>query len=473
MPDNMLTKCPHCGTTFRLTVEQLKVAGGAVRCGACYHVFHAAGHLVQPSSGGQPQTTRPTSSDDDGLNDSVTKAPVSFDTHIPQLANSEPDPEPAKPNNDEAWAEALLEEMGEKFDPADAEPKPSAGSTKKTSGAKPGLGQSELSDTFMNLGNYANNDPFAIHDFETDDDSELDTKDDESWAKAMLDELEQDSAPGKQDNGLAILMDDSNPNPSKSRSYDSKPRLRTSSAIKHVNPMAGEHSSATRPKPSNQQAAANPPPPKDDNGQAFIRNFDDSLLTDEKPLKDGIYADSEDIEHRQARLHQGREFQPHSGTGTSTKWLIPGILVLLVALAGQFLYFQWDKLAAVPQLRPAMAAMCDALGCKLPIQVDVNQVVSNKLVVRSHPSAANSLVIDAVIENQASFVQPFPDIKLSFSDINGNPVASRRFSPMEYITDPLVDPGTMPSRTPIHLNLEIVDPGKQAVNYRLTFLPQS
>ena len=49
MAEHLLTKCPHCSTTFRLTQAQLDIAGGAVRCGACYQVFHAAEHIVKTS----------------------------------------------------------------------------------------------------------------------------------------------------------------------------------------------------------------------------------------------------------------------------------------------------------------------------------------------------------------------------------------------------------------------------------------
>lgn len=35
----LITECPSCRTRFRVTVEQLAVAGGRVRCGACLAVF--------------------------------------------------------------------------------------------------------------------------------------------------------------------------------------------------------------------------------------------------------------------------------------------------------------------------------------------------------------------------------------------------------------------------------------------------
>lgn len=51
----MLTRCPYCGTTFRVTPDQLKVRLGQVRCGQCRRVFDALRDLVD-------DTVRPPSS---------------------------------------------------------------------------------------------------------------------------------------------------------------------------------------------------------------------------------------------------------------------------------------------------------------------------------------------------------------------------------------------------------------------------
>jgi predicted Zn finger-like uncharacterized protein len=60
----MLTCCPQCGTTFRVSPQQLKVHQGEVRCGRCATVFDAFDSLLAEASetsatvveslGGQP-----------------------------------------------------------------------------------------------------------------------------------------------------------------------------------------------------------------------------------------------------------------------------------------------------------------------------------------------------------------------------------------------------------------------------------
>ena len=43
----MYTRCPHCQTYFKITTEQLKKAGGKVRCGQCAKVFNSLGNLLE------------------------------------------------------------------------------------------------------------------------------------------------------------------------------------------------------------------------------------------------------------------------------------------------------------------------------------------------------------------------------------------------------------------------------------------
>jgi predicted Zn finger-like uncharacterized protein len=43
----MLTRCPRCQTTFRVTPEQIKARQGRVRCGECMDVFNALDTLIE------------------------------------------------------------------------------------------------------------------------------------------------------------------------------------------------------------------------------------------------------------------------------------------------------------------------------------------------------------------------------------------------------------------------------------------
>ena len=84
-----------------------------------------------------------------------------------------------------------------------------------------------------------------------------------------------------------------------------------------------------------------------------------------------------------------------------------------------------------------------------------------------------ALAVDAIITNQAPFPQPYPSLQLQFTDLNGAPVAGRQFRPEEYLGGELTGSRLMPVQQPVHIALELVDPGPRAVNYLLTVVANS
>ena len=141
MSENLLTKCPHCGTTFRLTQAQLDIAGGAVRCGACYQVFHAAEHIVKTTVVEEHRTVSlppdpveeafdmksdegmdPYDSDDlemDSPSEEVFseeyRAKIDQESKLEEFGYQEEKPK-KKDKSDESWAEELLKELGDDED---------------------------------------------------------------------------------------------------------------------------------------------------------------------------------------------------------------------------------------------------------------------------------------------------------------------------------------------------------------------
>ena len=153
------------------------------------------------------------------------------------------------------------------------------------------------------------------------------------------------------------------------------------------------------------------------------------------------------------------------------KRLLWAFLTLLAAglLAFQYVWFHFDEMARQDQYRPLFQQVCPLVGCEVPTRVDIARIKSSNLVVRSHPDFKGALIVDAIIYNRAPFAQPFPLLELRFADLNGQLIASRRFKPSEYLSGELAGRGEMPSQTPIHIALDILDPGPKAVNYSLSF----
>jgi predicted Zn finger-like uncharacterized protein len=159
----------------------------------------------------------------------------------------------------------------------------------------------------------------------------------------------------------------------------------------------------------------------------------------------------------------------------SRAWRSAGwALILLLGLAGltgQYLQANFDQLAKNPNFRPGFEHACNVFGCELPKQLDIKQIRTSNLIVRSHPERKKALMMDTILTNHALFQQPYPLLELRFTNSDGKVIAAGKFHPDQYLAGELLGSQQMPSQQPIHVSLPITDPGPDAVNYQLFLKP--
>lgn len=102
----MMTRCPSCGTAFRVTPEQLKARAGKVRCGHCSAVFNALETLEDshPVAGAIDAASPPS--------DGIPAAPAEAHEPEPAPDSSLPAPPEAVAAADNASIDLLLEDIG-------------------------------------------------------------------------------------------------------------------------------------------------------------------------------------------------------------------------------------------------------------------------------------------------------------------------------------------------------------------------
>ncbi len=381
MTTTWVTRCPQCATAFRLNRQQLTAAGGNVRCGNCLKVFKAPEHLLPGS------------------------AP------LPDALDSQ---QPAAPQPAAARPAATTGQPGPRTAQATATPGEEA----------------EFSDAFSALNGDEEQDPFAREQ------PERTIKDgaDESWAEAMLAELEQEQS-------AATAAPTRRPTASESRAIAPTQRETPNVAAPADNPQA-RATEQTAENASEPTTEATPEPHTDQ--QQWLQDLAAEPISLEQP--------------------------PRRRYGRIIGWTLLNLAVALMLL-GQYSYYHFDQLARSPSWRPTFARLCPLAGCTLPGIQDIARIRTGNLVVRSHERYPGALSVDAVIYNTAAHAQPFPDIELVFADLDNDPVASRIFTPREYLGGELAGAQLMPSNTPIYLALEIKDPGQGALNYQLSFHP--
>lgn len=160
------------------------------------------------------------------------------------------------------------------------------------------------------------------------------------------------------------------------------------------------------------------------------------------------------------------DIPPAPRRSRSTLWLLLN-LALLLLLAGQYTYRHRESLAAQPALRPGVELVCAVARCDLPPWRDLAALEITSRNVQSHPALADALLIDVTFFNRAARAQPYPDLVLTFLDTEERPIASRRFTPGEYL--PNAPGGPLAPGVETHAILEILDPGDRAFGYEFAF----
>lgn len=149
----------------------------------------------------------------------------------------------------------------------------------------------------------------------------------------------------------------------------------------------------------------------------------------------------------------------------SNRLWITGSIILMVLFVSQAIYFSRHDLARNPTYRPYLTRACEMIGCTINVKYDIKLIEIIGRDVRSHPSADNALIAGTTLINNASYPQPYPLLTLTFSDITGTKLAERQFTPREYLKSGTDILAGMTPDLPVQVELELVDPGKDAVNF--------
>ncbi|ROM63567.1 hypothetical protein BK653_26315 [Pseudomonas brassicacearum] len=405
MTDSFVTQCPHCHTSFRVSHTQLSVARGVVRCGSCLQVFNAARQLLEQRA---------------------TKETV---TPLAPPIKSPGVEAPPRAISQKQWTAAELD-----LDDLDKEL------------ARLERRDKRAPDTFGrrredNLS--AQRDPLS--------------NEQEPWSDSLYSE-----SPAER----AETLIQPPVEPFEPHEPARPPRTEPSLSLA-LEPLEPEDEPVTplRLEPEDE-------PPEHLERLSATDDHDDEpvqsapLRKSRERHEPGLRAEAlHDLDDDPLQLDWRKRRSPW---GRRLLW---GLLILLAAaaLGGQYIAYHFEELARQDQYRPWFLQICPTIGCDVPSKVDIAKIKSSNLVVRSHPEFSGALVVDAIIYNRAPFSQPFPLLELRFADLNGHLIASRRFKPGEYLGGDLEGRGEMPPQTPIHIALDILDPGSKAVNYSLSF----
>ena len=455
----MLTQCPKCGTIYQLGASDLSAAQGFVECGECATQFNALERLADeptfqpgPSPSEHPEPESAVDSTDPGpafvLIDPAEDLPVSGSA-VSEPSPVEPSPVESSPVESSPVESPPVESSpveSPPVEPPPVEPPPVEVPTEPPefdiAADRPGV----------SIGSVVDPEPA----FETDYDTTLDEN--------LIDVSTAAGDHGPRDDTQSII-DVSGFDPDGAARVDSPSANAPVESDEIPEAFAGVE--PTLPADA-EFPLLRPATTVLSESEHAILFTEPETETDADEFEEAVpEVDLEEVpdilREEVAALHR----QPRRGI--RWLWVVLGLL-LTAALFAQIAYFLRDDIvAAVPELAPLRATMCEYLRCpSAPAEpVDIELVARD---VRDHPRYRDALLVNATLVSRASGATPFPVIQLGLQGPTGEIIGVRRFAPDEYLDKSIDIAAGMPPERAVYVVLEVHQSGDRAVSFEFDFL---
>lgn len=150
---------------------------------------------------------------------------------------------------------------------------------------------------------------------------------------------------------------------------------------------------------------------------------------------------------------------------------VTAAFALVALLALQYVFFMPDDAARrYPQWRGAIESLCARFGCVLPERRDPTRIRVISRDVRVHPRFEGVLQIKATLTNAANFRQPYPRVRFTLFNVNGQTIATRVFQPSEYLGRQVAASARLRPQTPFQVEFDVLAPEEAAVSFEFQFL---
>jgi predicted Zn finger-like uncharacterized protein len=457
----LATQCPHCGKRFRVAADQLKLRGGIVRCGACQEIFDGSATLInldalaaqQAGAAAPPLTTAPANNSPADPAQGSTPAPES--DAGPALLSTAPAPGlPSSsdagsipPGDDNNGEPIYTLDFDHTFDPfgilpkveqAVAEPA-AAGTNEPRATVEPTLDADASVPPGAELTEAPppdqapappESDPEPAPEPEP---APVEQAAEQDLAAPSVDAAVAPEAP--QDEHVAEA-----PEPAADAAAID-PTLGLAIDEELVAAALPEHDEFDGHESTRQQAAVDAiaPLPMRESAPA------DPVATRARARAKAVEArlararPAASIPRATARLPEADEpefvkrsrEQEESGK-TRRILLAAGSAVLLLLLAAQAVTTSRNVLAArFPAARPALAAACAALRCRVELPAQIENLTIDQGELTGLGGSTYSLA--TLLHNQGALVQAWPHVELTLTDSNDKPLVRRVITPVEYL----------------------------------------
>ena len=152
------------------------------------------------------------------------------------------------------------------------------------------------------------------------------------------------------------------------------------------------------------------------------------------------------------------------------KWLMSLFaILLLIAAVGQSIYF-WrsDITIYYPKLKPLLTQVCEKLSCSIQLPKKIEFIIIDDSDMQEDADHEGLIHFSSTLINQAGFIQTYPNIELTLTDIEDKPKLRRIFTPAEYLPEHTDVASGLPAGAEIKVKLALTAQDEPVAGYRIS-----
>jgi predicted Zn finger-like uncharacterized protein len=149
-------------------------------------------------------------------------------------------------------------------------------------------------------------------------------------------------------------------------------------------------------------------------------------------------------------------------------WLSLFSLLLIIVAVLQTIYFMRTQIASeYPQFKPLLIQACQSIKCEIALPKDLNALVIDDSDMQEDGNYQEVINFSSSLINNANYAQAYPNIELTLTNIDDQPVLRRLIKPSEYLPNkPNLNVG-LGSHEEIHIKLAIHASNVPVAGYRV------
>jgi predicted Zn finger-like uncharacterized protein len=154
------------------------------------------------------------------------------------------------------------------------------------------------------------------------------------------------------------------------------------------------------------------------------------------------------------------------------KWLLilTAIVLLVIAIIQSIYFWRSDISIYYPKLKPILTQVCEKVGCIIELPKKIEFIIIDDSDMQEDADYKGLIHFSSTLINQAGFIQTYPNIELTLTDIEDKPKLRRIFKPEEYLPKHTDIGGGLPAGAEIKVKLALSVHGESVAGYRISVI---